>query len=230
MRPPPAGASSARRVLARYDAATQRSSLHGVPEPVPLEDAKAGRARMPDGGRTSAEAAAAFEAESSEQDAAVDARVHMIEKLPELRRELDVAGDRLVILEVMAEGVCETGLFEPDDGWTPDREDKEQAKLAACESIRHQYVRMASDSPNVRFLETMVRRPRPLPRRRATRAVPRSMRTNHNQGKVAGGARACSRRTTARPSCAATSASRRSRPSCSSRTGSWCGRRTAARG
>jgi hypothetical protein len=61
------------------------------------------------------------------------------------------------VLEVMSEDVCETGLFEVDEGWTLDQEDKERKKLAACEGIRHQYVRMAVDSPNVRFLEAMVR-------------------------------------------------------------------------
>lgn len=152
-------------MLARDAGDATTSSLHGVPEPISLEQAKAERERADrssgssGGGATTSEeeAAAAYEAESSEMDAAVDERVHMIERLPELRRELDAAEDRLVILEVMAEGVCETGLFEPDDGWTPDWEEKEKAKLAACESIRHQFVRMASDSPNVRFLETMVR-------------------------------------------------------------------------
>jgi hypothetical protein len=87
----------------------------------------------------------------------LDERVHYIDDVSQLQLELEAAGNRLVILEVMAEGVCETGLFEPDDGWTPEWDEKQKAKLAVCENVRHEFVRMASDTPNVRFLETMVR-------------------------------------------------------------------------
>ena len=80
-----------------------------------------------------------------------------VSSLDRLRHELEVAGDRLVVLEVMKERVCETGLLEADDGWTPDRYEREQAKLRACEGIHHQFTRMACDSPHVRFLEAYVR-------------------------------------------------------------------------
>lgn len=86
----------------------------------------------------------------------VDRRVQPIDDLERLQRELEIAGNRLVILEVMADGVCETGIFEPDDGWTPDWDEKQKAKLAVCENVRHAFVRMATDTPNVRFLETLV--------------------------------------------------------------------------
>jgi hypothetical protein len=86
----------------------------------------------------------------------LEERIHHIDLLEQLQLELEVAGSRLVVLDIMADGVCESGLLEPDDGWTPDRQKKEEAKLAVCSNIRHQFVCFASDSPNVRFLETVV--------------------------------------------------------------------------
>jgi hypothetical protein len=94
---------------------------------------------------------------AAEESRAISDRVQQISSVEELQRELDAAGDRLVILEVMADEVCDTGLIEPDNGWTPDRAEKEAAKLAVCEGIKHSFMRMAADSPSARFLEALVR-------------------------------------------------------------------------
>lgn len=85
--------------------------------------------------------------------------MQQISTVEELQRELDAAGDRVVVVEMMADGVCETGLQEADDGWTPDRAAKDAAKLAVCEGIKHSFMRMAADSPSARFLEALVRGP-----------------------------------------------------------------------
>lgn len=88
----------------------------------------------------------------------VDDRVRYITSKSQLDHELDVAGDRLVVLELMAADACETGLFdpEPEDHWTPQDQQK-QKKLDVCSGIRHSYVEMAADSPDSRFLAVMVR-------------------------------------------------------------------------
>lgn len=86
----------------------------------------------------------------------LDDRVKQISNKSELDFELDVAGDRLVVLELMADNACETGLFEPEpeDHWTPQSEQK-QKKMDVCAGIRHSYVEMAADSPDSRFLAVM---------------------------------------------------------------------------
>lgn len=87
----------------------------------------------------------------------INDRVRYITSKSQLDLELDVAADRLVVLELMAETACETGLFEPEpeDHWTPQSEQK-QKKMEVCAGIRHSYVEMAADSPDSRFLAVMV--------------------------------------------------------------------------
>lgn len=87
----------------------------------------------------------------------IDDRVKHITSKSQLDYELDVAGDRLVVLELMADDACETGLFdpEPEDHWTPQDQQK-QKKMDVCAGIRHSYVEMAADSPDSRFLAVMV--------------------------------------------------------------------------
>jgi hypothetical protein len=95
--------------------------------------------------------------QAAEESRAISERVHVISTVEELQRELDAGRDRLVVVEVMADNVCETGLIEPDDGWSPDRAEKEAKKLAVCEGIKHSFMRMAADSRSARFLEVLVR-------------------------------------------------------------------------
>lgn len=87
-----------------------------------------------------------------------DDRVKYIANKSQLDFELDIAGDRLVVLELMAETQCETGLFEAEaeDQWTPQTE-QERQKMDVCSGIRHAYVEMAADSRDSRFLAVMVR-------------------------------------------------------------------------
>ena len=117
---------------------------------------EAQRKASPETGANDASDDESFQA-ALDESRELDKRVHSVDTLQSLKHELQVAGDRLVVLEVMAEGICDTGLFEVDDGWSPDQVDKQQQKLAACDGIRHAAVRMAADSPNVRFLEYVVR-------------------------------------------------------------------------
>ena len=133
-----------RAVTARYDRdataamrAPQHSPRRPPPPPASLEDVSS----------------------ASDADENIEARTFHVDSLAELQQELQLAGDRLVVLEVMKESVCETGLQEPDDGWTPDRHKREEEKLKARDGIHHQFTRMACDSPDVRFLETFVRPP-----------------------------------------------------------------------
>eukprot|EP01025_Chloroclados_australasicus_P003322 TRINITY_DN10778_c0_g1_i1.p1 TRINITY_DN10778_c0_g1~~TRINITY_DN10778_c0_g1_i1.p1 ORF type:complete len:386 (-),score=40.72 TRINITY_DN10778_c0_g1_i1:180-1337(-) len=79
-----------------------------------------------------------------------------VSSVEELERYLHVARNRLVVLEVMSDAVCETGLIEVDDGWDLEKDKKERAKLEVCQHIRHDFVRMAAKSPNVTFLSTLV--------------------------------------------------------------------------
>lgn len=110
-----------------------------------------------DSGSDTAAVEAASEQEARDESREVEKRVQSIDTTEQLEHELEVAVDRLVVLEIMASDVCDTGLFEVNDGWTPDQDEKEKAKLATCESIKHKFVRMAGDSPNVRFLALQVR-------------------------------------------------------------------------
>lgn len=83
---------------------------------------------------------------------AIEDRVEYVHSSEELEQQLAQAGDSLVVLEVMADEVCETGLNEPDEGWSPDRAEKEELKLKKCTEIKHHYMRMAADSPEVKFI------------------------------------------------------------------------------
>lgn len=106
--------------------------------------------------RTSASNVDAAPAEAREDS--IDDRVKYIASKSQLDYELDIAGDRLVVLELMADNQCDTGLFEPEpeDHWTPPTE-QEQRRMDVCSGIRHSYVEMAADSPDSRFLAAMVR-------------------------------------------------------------------------
>eukprot|EP00892_Ulva_mutabilis_P006721 jgi/Ulvmu1/4420/UM002_0145.1 len=83
-------------------------------------------------------------------------RVKYISSKSQLDYELEVAGDRLVVLELMADTECETGLFEaePEDHWTPQTE-QHRRKMDVCAGIQHAYIEMAADSPDSRFLAVM---------------------------------------------------------------------------
>ena len=83
-------------------------------------------------------------------------RVVPIYSEDDLVEALAQAGDSLVVLEVMADEVCDTGLIEPNDGWSPNEEEIKRSKIAKCTQIKHSYMRMAAESPDVRFLAMLV--------------------------------------------------------------------------
>jgi hypothetical protein len=79
----------------------------------------------------------------------VEERVLDVEDAQAWRSALQEAGDRLVVLEVEAEGVCQTGLEEEaDTNWELDR----KLQLQPCLQIKSTLQRTARECPDVVFL------------------------------------------------------------------------------
>jgi hypothetical protein len=79
----------------------------------------------------------------------VEERVADVEDAQAWHKALQDAGDRLVVLEVEAEGVCQTGLEEEaDTNWELDR----RAALQPCLGIKSTLQRTARECPDVVFL------------------------------------------------------------------------------
>jgi hypothetical protein len=79
----------------------------------------------------------------------VEERVLDVENAAAWRLALQEAGDRLVVLEVEAEGVCQTGLEEEaDTNWELDR----KLALQPCLQIKSTLQRTARECPDVIFL------------------------------------------------------------------------------
>jgi thiol-disulfide isomerase/thioredoxin len=85
----------------------------------------------------------------------LDDRVRVIYEKSQLDAALEAAGDRLVVLELMKDSECETGLWEVEDHWTPPTEQHER-RMNECAGIRHSFVKMAASSLSARFLSVMV--------------------------------------------------------------------------
>lgn len=83
------------------------------------------------------------------ESARVEERVLDVEDASSWRAALESAGDRLVVLEVEAEGVCQTGLEEEaDTNWELDK----KAALVPCAQIKSVLQRTARECPDVVFL------------------------------------------------------------------------------
>jgi hypothetical protein len=79
----------------------------------------------------------------------VEERIADVEDTVSWHRALEEAGDRLVVLEVEAEGVCQTGLEEEADlQWELDK----RAALQPCLAIKSALQRTARECPDVVFL------------------------------------------------------------------------------
>lgn len=71
----------------------------------------------------------------------------------DLDRELASAGDKLLVLQIESEQLCQTGLDEePELQW---REDQ-QAAMKPCQGIKSTLQRTARECPDVRFLSLQV--------------------------------------------------------------------------
>lgn len=79
----------------------------------------------------------------------VEERVQYIYTKEDWERQMEKAGDSLVVLEVESQDLCQTGFEEEAElQWKEDRE----AALRPCAEIKHVFARTARDSPEVTFL------------------------------------------------------------------------------
>lgn len=78
----------------------------------------------------------------------VEERVTYVVNQAEFAEELAKAGERLVVLEVHSERLCQSGLEEAELQWKDD-----QARVAqSCVELKHVFQRTARDCPDVVFL------------------------------------------------------------------------------
>jgi thioredoxin-like negative regulator of GroEL len=79
----------------------------------------------------------------------VEQRVYYITSINEWEQELSKAEDRLVVLELHSDTVCQTGDEEEAElQWKEDQE----AALEPCRQLKHTFQRIARDCPDVVFL------------------------------------------------------------------------------
>jgi thiol-disulfide isomerase/thioredoxin len=79
----------------------------------------------------------------------VEERVAYISSIDEWQQELSKAADRLIVLEIHSEKVCQTG--DEDEAELQWKEDQEAA-LEPCKDLKHTFQRIARDCPDVVFL------------------------------------------------------------------------------
>ncbi|KAL4424978.1 hypothetical protein ABPG77_002863 [Micractinium sp. CCAP 211/92] len=83
------------------------------------------------------------------ESAQVEERVVNIFNERDWERELAKAGDKLVVLEVQSQLVCQTGFDEePELHWKADR----QAAMDPCRGLKHAFARIARECQDVVFL------------------------------------------------------------------------------
>jgi hypothetical protein len=82
----------------------------------------------------------------------VEERVIDIYNEAEFKHEMDNAGDKLVVLEVESEYLCQSGFEEAEFQWKVDKE----ASMAPCRDIKHSLQRIARECPDVKFLSMQV--------------------------------------------------------------------------
>eukprot|EP00878_Enallax_costatus_P005724 GHUV01006002.1.p1 GENE.GHUV01006002.1~~GHUV01006002.1.p1 ORF type:complete len:209 (+),score=31.72 GHUV01006002.1:247-873(+) len=79
----------------------------------------------------------------------VEERVTPISDLRDWDRETQTVGDKLVVVEVESDKVCQTGLEEEAElHWKADQ----AAALKPCQGIKHTFARIARECPDVKFL------------------------------------------------------------------------------
>lgn len=88
----------------------------------------------------------------------VESRVIDIHNEDDLIAQLEDAGDKLVLLEVQSDVVCETGLDEPEEelGWKLDVEKRQRERLAQCSAVKSKFQRTARECPDCTFLALTV--------------------------------------------------------------------------
>lgn len=94
------------------------------------------------------------EARRMRESAVVEEKTRPIYGSEDFRKELEAAGDnKLVVLEVMSESVCDLGLDEPEPEvhWEADKPTEEEIQ-APCVQLKHVFQRCARDCPDVVFL------------------------------------------------------------------------------
>lgn len=82
------------------------------------------------------------------ESARVEERVVQIYTADDFQKQLEEAGDQLLVLEVESTEVCQTGYDDVEHHW---KEDKEAA-LVPCQRLKHVLQRTARDSPDVHFV------------------------------------------------------------------------------
>jgi len=88
------------------------------------------------------------------ESAVVEEKTQPIYGPEDFRKEIEAAGnDKLVVLEVMSESVCDLGLDEPEPEvhWEVDKPTEEEIR-APCVQLKHVFQRCARDCPDVVFL------------------------------------------------------------------------------
>lgn len=79
----------------------------------------------------------------------VEERVTFVDSIAELEREFDKAGERLVVVEIESQQVCQTGWEEEAElHW----KDDQKKALEPCLQLKHTFQRTARDCPDVEFL------------------------------------------------------------------------------
>eukprot|EP00889_Picochlorum_renovo_P000412 jgi/Picre1/27442/NNA_000409.t1 len=79
----------------------------------------------------------------------VEERVTFVNSVPELEARLEKAKNRLVVIEIESESVCQTGWEEEAElQW----KDDQRKALEPCQQLKHTFQRTARDCPDVEFL------------------------------------------------------------------------------
>lgn len=82
----------------------------------------------------------------------VDERVIDVDSIEEFDAQLREAGDKLVVLEMQSDYVCQTGFDEePEIHW----KDEEGLQMSHCRQVKHVFVRTARACPDVVFLQAV---------------------------------------------------------------------------
>ena len=99
-------------------------------------------------GETVEEAAERRALESEE----VEMRVEPVYNMTELRGVFDQAGDKLVVVDIHSDSVCDTGLAEEADYQFKRYQKK---IMAPCQSVKHVLMRTARNCPDVTFVSVV---------------------------------------------------------------------------
>lgn len=79
----------------------------------------------------------------------VEERVSFVNSVSELKAQFEKAENRLVVIEIESESVCQTGWEEEAElQWKDDR----RKALEPCQQLKHTFQRTARDCPDVQFL------------------------------------------------------------------------------